>query len=547
MNQHTYETRMAGTRDAAGRFGLPDGGGILRGLLCSVLFMLSIAHLVHAAPGDLDPSFGTGGRVTTDFSGRSGFDLAYAVAIQPDGKIVVAGDTLGRVGTHDFALVRYHPDGTPDTDFGDNAKVTTDFDESFDIAYAVAIQPDGKIVVAGFADVQGDFGDFAVARYHPDGTRDRTFGGDGKVTTNFQKGGGEDRAFAMALQPDGKIVLAGEALTGPNQSSGERNFALARYNTDGTLDRTFGGDGKVTTDFGNGLEDESIRALTLQPDGKIVVAGYSTVSGTFDFALARYHANGRLDTMFGDGGRVTTDFGGIFSDIVFDIALQPDGKIVVAGTPDATGFALARYRSNGRLDPTFGDNGKVITKFKPGTFNLFDQAFALVLQPDGKIVAAGVTNVNDAADFALARYRTNGRLDTTFGHGGRVTTRFNGGAESIRAIALQADGKIVVTGNAFTGSNDDFALARYRTFFCDGLDVTILGDDKDNILNGTAGADVIQGLGGNDTIRGFGGNDVLCGGPGNDMLRGNDGNDRLFGQGGTMCCRGEAGRTTVRT
>ena len=504
--------------------------GVRAGLLCSVFFTLSLVHLVRAAPGALDPSFGTGGLVTTDFSGASGFDIAYAIAIQQDGKIVVAGDTLARIGTHDFAVARYHLDGKLDRTFGDDGKVTTDFRESFDVAYAITIQPDGKIVVAGYADVRGDFGDFAVARYHLDGKLDRSFGDDGKVTTNFQAGGGRDRAYALALQPDGKIVVAGEALQGPNISSGERNFALARYNADGKLDRNFGDDGKVTTDFGSGPDDDVINALVLQPDGKIVVAGYSTVSGGNDFALARYHTDGRLDRTFGNDGLVTTDFNNGVAETARAIALQPDGKIVVAGLPNIYRFALARYRPNGRLDPTFGDGGKVMTTL----LGTMEQAFALALQPDGKMVVAGVTNYNDFADFMLLRYNTDGNLDATFGDLGLVMTGFGGGAEQIKAIALQADGKIVVAGNAFVSPSfgEDFALARYRNFSCGGLDVTILGDEGDNILNGTDDRDVIHGLGGNDTIRGFGGHDVLCGGPGNDMLRSGSGNDRLFGQSG---------------
>jgi uncharacterized delta-60 repeat protein len=539
VKQPGYGSSMARINAAVLRPGARLACGVRAGLLCSVLCTLSLVHLVRAAPGDLDPSFGTGGLVTTDFSGASGFDIAYAIAMQQDGKIVVAGDTVARTGTHDFAVARYHPDGRLDRSFGGDGKVTTDFRESFDVARAVAIQKDGKIVVAGYADVRGDFGDFAVVRYHPDGRLDRSFGDDGKVTTNFQPGGGQDRAYALALQPDGKIVVAGEALQGPNIASGERNFALARYNVDGTLDRTFGGDGKVTTDFGSGSEDDVINALVLQPNGNIVVAGYSTVSGGRDFALARYNTDGGLDKTFGNDGLVTTDFNNGVVETAHAIALQADGKIVVAGLPNIYRFALARYRPTGRLDPTFGDVGKVVTTL----LGTFEQAFALALQPDGKMVVAGVTNYNDVADFMLLRYHADGNLDATFGDLGLVMTGFGGGAEQIHAIALQADGKIVAAGNAFVSPSfgDDFALARYRNFSCNGLDVTILGDEGDNILNGTDDPDVIHGLGGNDTIRGFGGNDVLCGGPGKDILRGGSGNDRLFGQSGDDILEGGTG------
>jgi uncharacterized delta-60 repeat protein/uncharacterized repeat protein (TIGR01451 family) len=388
-----------------------------------------------AAPGTLDPSFGTGGEVTTDFGGS---DSAEAVAIQSDGKIVAVGGTFS-FPSGDFALARYNADGSLDPSFGSGGKVTTDFG-GFDAASAAVIQPDGRIVAAG----RSGSGDFALARYNTDGSLDTTFGNGGKLTTDF---GGFDAAFGVALQADGKIVAAGQG--GPGGG-----FALARYNTDGSLDPSFGSGGEVTTHFTSGFE--VVIAVAIQLDGKIVVTGQTFAGGFQQFALARYNTDGSLDTSFASGGIVATNFG---FDSAFGgaLAIQPDGKIVAAGRA-GTDFLLARYNGDGSLDATFGSGGIVTTDFG-GT--VFDAAFGVALQSNGKIVAAGGTFngfVGPSADFALARYNPDGSLDASFGSGGQVTTDF-GGFDVARSVALQADGKIVAAGTGGAGS--DFALARY--------------------------------------------------------------------------------------
>jgi uncharacterized delta-60 repeat protein/uncharacterized repeat protein (TIGR01451 family) len=394
-----------------------------------------------AAPGTLDPSFGTGGEVTTDFGGS---DSAEAVAIQSDGKIVAVGGTFS-FPSGDFALARYNADGSLDPSFGSGGKVTTDFG-GFDAASAAVIQPDGRIVAAG----RSGSGDFALARYNTDGSLDTTFGNGGKLTTDF---GGFDAAFGVALQADGKIVAAGQG--GPGGG-----FALARYNTDGSLDPSFGSGGEVTTHFTSGFE--VVIAVAIQLDGKIVVTGQTFAGGFQQFALARYNTDGSLDTSFASGGIVATNFG---FDSAFGgaLAIQPDGKIVAAGRA-GTDFLLARYNGDGSLDATFGSGGIVTTDFG-GT--VFDAAFGVALQSNGKIVAAGGTFngfVGPSADFALARYNPDGSLDASFGSGGQVTTDF-GGFDVARSVALQADGKIVAAGgtfNGFVGPSADFALARYN-------------------------------------------------------------------------------------
>jgi uncharacterized delta-60 repeat protein len=432
---------------------------ILFGLIVLALILTSTPLTsVEAAAGDLDPTFGSAGKVTTDFN--QGADYGHAVAVQGDGKIVVAGFTVFSMA--DFALARYDVNGNLDPSFGSGGKVTTDFSNSDDVVSAMAIQSDGKIVVAGAMILNGtaEFEDFALARYNTDGSLDTSFGSGGKVTTDFL--GGPDGLHAMAIQNDGKLVVAG---------SEGYNFALARYDSHGNLDASFGSGGKVITDFDGGVD--GAYAVALQADGKIIAAGQSGLS----FALARYDANGNLDVGFGSGGKVISDFSGNFGDITA-IALQADGRIVAAGYTGFYDFALARYEANGQLDSSFGAGGKVITDFSGGS----DDAFAVTLQKDGKIIAAGSSAGRfSGASFALARYDSKGGLDPSFGAGGKLTTSFADRDDEAYAMAFQPDGKLVVCGEAYQESAGyfNFALARYQVM---SFDLCVQDDSSGNLL-----------------------------------------------------------------
>jgi len=410
-----------------------------------------------AADGALDPTFGPGGIVTTDFGGSS--DYASDIALQPDNKLIVAGSNFSG-SDYDFALARYNGDGSLDPTFGADGKVTTDFGSGDNEAQAVALQPDGKIIAAGGSFIgdpnNDDFVDFALARYSNNGSLDTTFDGDGMVNTDF--GGKGDNSSAIILQPDGKIILVGGA------GGSNYDFALARYNGDGSLDATFGTGGKVTTDFSNS-DDFGIDA-TLQPDGKIVVTGTSSNGSDKDFALARYNNDGSLDASFDTDGKVTTYFGNV-DEYGNAVALQTDGKIIVTGISSnyiSGYFALARYNSDGSLDTTFDTDGKVTTDF--GNSSGF--GYAATLQPDGKIVVAGTSSSVSNNDFALSRYNSDGSLDTTFDTDGKVTTDFGHQYDFGQAVALQPDGKIIAVGY----SNLDFALARYDVS-ASAIEVTI--------------------------------------------------------------------------
>jgi uncharacterized delta-60 repeat protein len=423
----------------------------------AVVLLVSVGGLAFisaafAQAGDLDTSFGSDGKVTTDVTARG--DFATEVATQADGKIVVVGGASWGKNPK-FVLLRYNADGTLDTSFGGDGKVTTNFTRRQDVAFGVAIQADGKIVAAGDAGLRTGNSRFGVARYNADGTLDTTFGGDGKVTTQFTRK--DDPVSSLVIQADGRIVVAGGAAW--NGTNG--NFALARYNADGTLDTSFGGDGKVTSDFGG--RREFANAVTVQADGKLLAGGlvrFSKTAGRNRFELVRYNVDGTRDTGFSSDGRATTDFTR-WHDSVQGLAVQADGKIVAAGVAGYGGsnpnFALARYDQDGALDATFGGDGKVTTNFTAG----YDEAWDVELQPDGKIVAGGDT-AGKGGRFAIARYDTDGALDVTFSGDGRAVTNFTRHDDFAYGLALQADGNALRVGaSGWGGPNPRIAAARY--------------------------------------------------------------------------------------
>ena len=395
---------------------------------------------VHCAtlttPSGLDTTFGSDGRVSTPVGD---IGQGEGVVIQPDGGIVTAGSRqIGLLS--DFALTRHNPDGSLDTSFGTNGIAITDFGGADDKALDAALTPDGGIVAVGSADPGGLVkADFAIARYNPDGTLNTTFGTGGIVTTDIR--GDADQAEAVAVQPDGKIVVAGHAATVAGQIT---DFALARYNPDGTLDQGFGNHGIVTTDIGG---DDVAVALGIQADGRIVAAG----SAGEHIALARYMPDGSLDPTFGTGGTtVNPGFGEVKG-----LALTPTGGILLAG--DSGGdFLLAAYRADGTPNLGFGNLGSVTTDFGGGG------AFAenLVVDAQGRIILVGRTLSPTILDMALARYNPDGTLDTSFANHGTLTADFHGRGEFGQDLALDSAGRIVAAGYTANGGNTEFALMR---------------------------------------------------------------------------------------
>src|ERR1051326_7479190 len=349
----------------------------MKNLICTLSILHFGIYISLAQPGSLDNSFGTGGYTATQIFNTSA--AAKAIARQADGKYLTAGvlNYAYHTSDDDIVLVRYNANGSTDNTFGTNGIVRTNFAQGTDdIANAVAIQSDGKIVIAGQSVTN-----FALARYNTDGTLDNTFGTGGMITTIF--GSSSSAANGIVVLPGNKIVAVGNAGS---------DFALARYNTDGTLDNTFGTGGKVTTDF-TSTGDVAL-SVALMNDGRLVVSGYTVNFNGEEFALARYNSNGTLDNSFGNGGKLNTVIvtPTATEAMAASVLLQPDGKIVACGTswPDGSTwehFALVRYSSNGVPDNSFGNGGIVITAF--GTTGNAS-ARAAVLQSDGKIIAGGV-------------------------------------------------------------------------------------------------------------------------------------------------------------
>ena len=413
----------------------------------TLTLLLSSSTLLMAQAGSLDPTFGTGGIVTTpNTTTACGAVVNCTVAIQSDGKIVVAGSAAQSNGAPELALARYNTNGSLDTTFGGGGIVVFAEDNGGP-AFGLAIQTDGKIIVASPTSLKLD-----VFRYNTNGTLDTTFGSGGIVSTNAA-------GLLIGSIPGGVAVL----------SSGKILVAvggvLLRFLTDGQLDSSFGTGGVARL-------LSSAQTLALLSSGKPLVAS------TFNFtagAATRYNLNGGLDTSFGVNGQAPS-FGETLA-----IAPLSSGKFILAGTLDSAvpsssgttpqGFLLVRYNANGTIDTTFGTHGAVVTTF---TRNNYSAALALAVQSNGDIVAAGVTEATNpvlgagASDFGLARYTPNGQLDTSFGNNGLVTTAFGTNGENLAAasaLAIQSDGKIVAVGYdnspTFGSPNNGFTLARY--------------------------------------------------------------------------------------
>ncbi|HEX8246941.1 MAG TPA: hypothetical protein VF599_02060 [Pyrinomonadaceae bacterium] len=418
----------------------------------------------YNANGSLDSSFGMGGT----FSGYSTF-IPFSMALQSDGKILIAGFApKGLIGDYWFVIGRLLPNGAEDPSFGtfipygpSYGYVYTRIQPGGNGAYAVAVQPDGKIIVGGHTKAPINGGGYTPAdsvliRVNSDGSPDDTFGIDDLDGKIVTDFGGDDEIRAISILPDGKILVAGKADTGSDS-----NFVVARYNSDGSLDTAFGNAGKSIADFGNNVDE--VRGMRIQGDGKIVAVGNSFDGTQNDFAVARFNSNGSLDSSFGVSGKIVTNVSGK-DDLAGAVALQADGKIVVTGKSISTSFpnydfSAVRYNGDGALDNTFGTGGRVFTPIS----DFDDGSLAAVIQPDGKIISAGLSSaaLNQAA--TVIRYDTDGYIDTSFGTNGRVISGTGIiSHEAAEAVDQQADGKIVVVGNTYAGADNNFAVTRYN-------------------------------------------------------------------------------------
>ncbi len=421
--------------------------------------------------GDLDFTFGTGGKVQTSGVGQT----INSLALQTDGKIVGVG-TVSNAST-DFSVARYNPNGSLDSTFGTGGVIVTDFDSTADVGKSAAVQIDGKIIVAGSSGSS-----IALARYDSDGILDVTFGNSGKVITTI---GSFAVANNLAIQSDGKIVVAG---------TGDSDFAVVRYNIDGSLDTSFGEDGIVTTNIGAFPENDFGYGLAIQPDGKIIACG----TGETDlFAFARYNSDGSLDTSFSGDGKATVNvMGSANRNAAYSVAVQPDGKIVAVGKRDVSSQergVLVRLTENGSLDTTFNLTG--VIQLNGGNVG---RGRDVTIQPDGKIVAVSAENIRKLItgnnctrdqDFIVHRYNTDGTSDALFNSIGRANTSFSSGPnfggvcsnpyeigqiyDQPYSVKIQTDGKIIAAGT----DGSQFALVRYKGESTRAFDLYVAAND----------------------------------------------------------------------
>lgn len=361
--------------------------------------------------------------------------------------------------------------GGLDATFSGDGRQTTDFGPNYnDWVFAMALQSDGKVVAVGSTydpanPSQTSTDNFALARYNTNGSLDATFSGDGKLMTDF---GGFDNARGVAIQSNGKIVVSGRTC-----SAAQCDLAVARYNTNGWLDTAFSGDGRQVIPFGKG-QNATYGGIAIQPDGKIVIAGYMVNSnGNYDFAAYRLNTDGSPDATFSGDGRVNIGFGSGRLDDADDLVLQ-NGKIVLAGETCGSTcvFAVVRLNSNGSLDSTFSSDGKQVTDFGPNAYG-----YAVALQPDGKIVVAGEKQTSITSYMAFARYNMNGSHDLTFNGTGRKVLGVGTSSRPFDVL-VQGNGKIVAAGGV-QGTDRNFAIVRMNPN--GSLDATFSGDGKASV------------------------------------------------------------------
>lgn len=417
-------------------------------------FTFIICNYLSAQSGSLDSTLNDSGKIV-----NTNFGIVNSTAIQSDGKILVAGNSVNDT-TYNFSIARYTSDGALDASFGTSGKIETVFNGGSSV-YNLSILSNGKILAAGYG---LDFVVFPfyqsplLVQYLSNGHLDSSFGVNGKVSLDITAAKGV-YAKAMQVTSDGKIVQAGY--------NGLQGTTVIRYKSNGSLDSTFGTNGISNIPL-YGLE--KINALIIQSDNKIIVAGEAGIGSGGNFLIARFQSNGKLDSSFGNNGKHIIDYNQN-EDALYSLALQPDGKILAAGKADINGIStpmmtLLRFNSDGFIDSTFGENGMAFGEFG----DRFSGANSLVVEQDGRIDVGGFAytpSTSDSAtdDFALAQFNTDGSLNSGFSDTGSVRTSF-GYFQEIASLALQTDNKIVAAGtaNANTGNASQYnlALARYK-------------------------------------------------------------------------------------
>jgi uncharacterized delta-60 repeat protein len=416
-------------------------------IFLTYLIFIAINSVFGQNSGSLDLSFGGAGYVITTLG--SSFSWASSMQIQNNGKIIVAGYSVDN-NNPAFTLVRYNADGSTDNTFGTNGTVITHIG-LLSRANAMVLQTDDKIVVTGYSRINDSTYNYATARYNGDGSPDNSFGTGGIVLTNVEN---SSNVYGIALQSNGKIVLSGYSSDGT-----KTGISHVRYNVNGAIDTTFGSGGIALKKFSQSPDVEAW-AMAIDADDNIVTTGIIYDTAYNKISVTKFLSNGDTDTSFGSGGIVVTsvsnsdDFGNA-------VTIQPDGKILLTGD-SKNSIVIARYNANGTLDQTFGTDGTVLSDF--GTSE--SEAYGITIQNDGKIIIAGVSGpnaMNTNGNYGLARFNPDGTIDNSFGTNGKVVSDISSGHNDVAfSVKEQSDGKIVASGISYDGSFYNISLARYN-------------------------------------------------------------------------------------
>lgn len=414
--------------------------------LGALLFVICTSLAIKAIPSNLDPTFGTLGKVVSTPDG-TGQTSGNVMALQPDGKIVMLGNRVVSGAYAGMIIARYNADGTLDTNFGTNGFSTVTFGAFYEFGASIALQTDGKIVIVGTIRLNSSgnpMHELAVARFNTDGTPDTTFDTDGKLTINFDDTMGgfyHEYASVVKVAPDQKILVAGQAING----GVENRFVFARINPNGTMDSTFGTNGKKNDVTGGSSNYDTIYDMVILNDGKFVVVGFTFSVSFFNSRKAiKYTVDGVREWTYTSGAQVS----GI-NEYLRGIAALPDGKFIIVGKRAGKIFIM-RLKSDGTEDPQFPDQVALPS----------GEARSVAVHSNGKIVTA--TSLGGSS-FSVMRFAANGLLDTSFGTNGVVNTNLSGGADYSNQILIQPDQKVLVCGSSTVGDPPRyfFAMARY--------------------------------------------------------------------------------------
>lgn len=419
------------------------------------LFFLSTKSFPQA--GTLDLSYASNGRVLTSYSPAR--FIPVSSVIQENGFIVLMGRYgFPSSGVSQIGLSRHITDGTIDTSFGTNGFLSININNNT-YGESITLQQDGKIVVAGYILTSGTSSSLLVIRLNSDGSFDTSFGNNGIALFD-----NNIKAYSVKMKTDNKIVIGG--------NNGDSDFTVVRLNSDGSLDNSFGFNGVVSTTIVNSSYESRINAVNIQNDGKIVASGFAFMNFVHvNFCTVRYNTNGSIDNTFGVNGKVLTNVDSTNSSVIYAQAIQQDGKIVVTGSSEGASV-LARYNSNGTLDSSFGINGMSIFTFGDSCISR-----SVLIQPDNKIVIVGESFL-PVDKYMIARYTTNGEFDTTFNTTGYNLGNFSTNNNYFNSVLMQPDGKLTATGWNQIGNDPYTVIARFNS----GLNLSNYEFEKDSFV-----------------------------------------------------------------